>query len=182
MRAHSYANGRNALQSFGVALVGVHRGSSSSRVSACPRATALTAHRVAARGSTYSVDRRGGLRRAPRGGYPDSRERWEPPTDTTNLVGYRVYRRLTDSATWNHDQWVGNVTEHRFHGLIIDNYYVGVAAVGGEREREPGGVPDPPTADQKGRSTVQAVRAPRPSGEPDAVPAEPGPPMDAAIG
>jgi len=55
--------------------------------------------------------------------------RWAPPADAGNVVGYRVYWRLTDSPTWDRSQWVGDVQEHRFDGLVIDNYYFGVASV-----------------------------------------------------
>jgi len=55
--------------------------------------------------------------------------RWEPPSDAENLAGYRVHWRLTDSSTWDHSRWVGDVTEFRFDGLIIDNYFFGVSAV-----------------------------------------------------
>jgi len=61
---------------------------------------------------------------------PSARLAWEPPSDTTGLAGYRVYWRLTDSPTWDHSRWVGDVTEHTFEGLVIDHYYFGVAAVG----------------------------------------------------
>jgi Zn-dependent M28 family amino/carboxypeptidase len=56
--------------------------------------------------------------------------RWRPPADSANVAGYRVYWRLTDSPTWDHSRWIGNVTEHRFDGLVIDNYFFGLAAVG----------------------------------------------------
>jgi Zn-dependent M28 family amino/carboxypeptidase len=61
---------------------------------------------------------------------PAARLAWRSPADTTNLAGYRVYWRLTDSPTWDHSRWVGDVTEHTFDGLVVDNYYFGVAAVG----------------------------------------------------
>jgi len=60
---------------------------------------------------------------------PSATLTWEPPVDTANVAGYRVYWRLTDSPTWDQSRWVGNVTEHTFDGLIIDNYFFGVAAV-----------------------------------------------------
>jgi Zn-dependent M28 family amino/carboxypeptidase len=60
---------------------------------------------------------------------PEATMRWEPPADPANVAGYRVYWRLTDSPTWDHSKWVGSVTEHTFDGLIIDNYFFGVAAV-----------------------------------------------------
>jgi len=61
---------------------------------------------------------------------PAARLAWRAPADTSNLAGYRVYWRLTDSPTWDHSRWVGKVTEHTFAGLVVDNYYFGVAAVG----------------------------------------------------
>jgi hypothetical protein len=60
---------------------------------------------------------------------PSARLAWDPPADTTGLAGYRVYWRLTDSPTWDHSRWVGAATGHTFDGLVIDNYYFGVAAV-----------------------------------------------------
>ncbi len=61
---------------------------------------------------------------------PSAQLTWEPPADTGNVAGYRVYWRLTDSPNWDHTRWVGQVTEHTFQGVIIDNYFFGVAAVG----------------------------------------------------
>ena len=55
---------------------------------------------------------------------------WSPPEDASNVVGYRVYWRATDSPTWDNNRWVGTATEHRFEGLVIDNFFFGVAAVG----------------------------------------------------
>lgn len=60
---------------------------------------------------------------------PAARSSWEPPEDTSMLAGYRVYWRATDSPTWDRSAWVGMATEHTFHGLVIDNYFFGVAAV-----------------------------------------------------
>jgi Peptidase family M28 len=61
---------------------------------------------------------------------PSAQLVWAAPPDSTALTGYRVYWRLTDSPTWDHSRWVGNVTAHTFDGLVVDNYYFGVAAVG----------------------------------------------------
>jgi hypothetical protein len=55
---------------------------------------------------------------------------WAAPTDVSNLAGYRVYWRLTDAPQWTHSRWVGSVTSWTFDGLVVDNYYFGVAAVG----------------------------------------------------
>jgi hypothetical protein len=57
------------------------------------------------------------------------------------VAGYRVYWRLTDSPTWDFSRWVGKPVgeqataagathSYRFEGMVIDNYYFGVAAVG----------------------------------------------------
>jgi hypothetical protein len=54
---------------------------------------------------------------------------WDAPPDSANVAGYRVYWRLTDSPTWDHSRWAGDVTGYTFDGLIIDNYFFGVAAV-----------------------------------------------------
>ena len=60
---------------------------------------------------------------------PSARMAWDPPADTADVAGYRVYWRRTDSPTWDHSWWVGNATSHTFDGLILDNYFFGVAAV-----------------------------------------------------
>ena len=60
---------------------------------------------------------------------PSARMAWEPPGDGGDVAGYRVYWRLTDAPTWDHSRWVGAVTSHTFDGLILDNYFFGVAAV-----------------------------------------------------
>ncbi len=54
---------------------------------------------------------------------------WDAPASTVDLAGYRVYWRLTDSPTWDRSRWVGNETAHTFDGLVIDNYFFGVASV-----------------------------------------------------
>jgi Zn-dependent M28 family amino/carboxypeptidase len=63
---------------------------------------------------------------------PSARLSWAPPADSNDVAGYRVYWRLTDSPTWDYSRWVGNATEHTFEGIIIDNYFFGVAAVGAD--------------------------------------------------
>ncbi|MEP2937260.1 MAG: M28 family metallopeptidase [Gilvibacter sp.] len=45
-------------------------------------------------------------------------------------VAYRLYWRDTTSPTWDHNRLVGNVTEATLDGIVIDNYFFGVAAVG----------------------------------------------------
>ncbi|WP_298894463.1 M28 family metallopeptidase [uncultured Psychroserpens sp.] len=43
--------------------------------------------------------------------------------------GYKIYWRDTTSPTWDHSRYVGNVTEFTLGGIVIDNFYFGVAAV-----------------------------------------------------
>ena len=62
---------------------------------------------------------------------PYARLYWEAPEDASNLAGYRVYWRRTDSPTWDFSKWVGNTASHEFKGLVIDNYFFGVASVSG---------------------------------------------------
>jgi hypothetical protein len=60
---------------------------------------------------------------------PSTKLEWAPPAGGSAPAGYRVYWRLTDAATWTHSRWVGDVPEHSFDGLVIDNYFFAVAAV-----------------------------------------------------
>lgn len=57
---------------------------------------------------------------------------WAPPPDSADVAGYRVYWRRTDSPTWDHWLDVGPATTHRFEGLVVDNYFFGVAALSAE--------------------------------------------------
>lgn len=68
---------------------------------------------------------------------PEATLHWSAPEDSTNVAGYRAYWRLTDSPTWDHHRWVGDVREYTFPGLIIDNYFFGVAAVGASGHESP---------------------------------------------
>lgn len=54
--------------------------------------------------------------------------RWKA-VEAADLAGYRVYWRDPTSPTWDYSRWVGNVTEAVLEGVIIDNYFFGVAAV-----------------------------------------------------
>jgi len=55
---------------------------------------------------------------------------WEAPTHSVPMAGYRVYWRRTDQPTWESSRFVGSATSHTFDGLVIDNYFFGVASVG----------------------------------------------------
>jgi Zn-dependent M28 family amino/carboxypeptidase len=45
-------------------------------------------------------------------------------------IGYKIYWRDTTSATWDHSRYVGDVTEFLLDGIVIDNYFFGIASVG----------------------------------------------------
>ncbi len=47
-----------------------------------------------------------------------------------NAVGYKIYWRDTTSPTWDNFKYVKNTTEHSLKGIVIDNYFFGVAAIG----------------------------------------------------
>ena len=44
--------------------------------------------------------------------------------------GYKVYWRDTTSPTWDNFKYVENTNEITLKGIVIDNYFFGVAAVG----------------------------------------------------
>lgn len=52
-------------------------------------------------------------------------------------VGYKIYWRDTTSPTWDHSRYVGDVTEHILEGIVIDNYFFGVSAVGANGHESP---------------------------------------------
>ena len=45
-------------------------------------------------------------------------------------VGYKIYWRDTTSPTWDMSRNVGNVTSFTLKGMVVDNYFFGVSAVG----------------------------------------------------
>ena len=55
--------------------------------------------------------------------------RWEKVTDP-NIAGYKIYWRDTTSPTWDHSRFVGDVSETTLEGIVIDNFFFGVATVG----------------------------------------------------
>ena len=44
--------------------------------------------------------------------------------------GYKIYWRETTSPTWDYSRYVGDVSEFTLQGIVIDNYFFGIAAVG----------------------------------------------------
>jgi Zn-dependent M28 family amino/carboxypeptidase len=44
--------------------------------------------------------------------------------------GYKIYWRDTTSPTWDNSRYVGDVSQFLLEGIVIDNFFFGVAAVG----------------------------------------------------
>tara|TARA_R110000868_G_scaffold9994_4_gene49124 strand:- start:2532 stop:3866 length:1335 start_codon:yes stop_codon:yes gene_type:complete len=45
-------------------------------------------------------------------------------------IGYKIYWRDTTSSTWDKSRYVGDVSEFTLHGIVIDNFFFGIASVG----------------------------------------------------
>ena len=43
--------------------------------------------------------------------------------------GYKIYWRDTTSPTWDHSRYVENTTEFTLEGIVIDNFFFGIASV-----------------------------------------------------
>jgi Zn-dependent M28 family amino/carboxypeptidase len=53
---------------------------------------------------------------------------WDKINDK-QISGYKIYWRLTTSPQWEFSRFVGDVSTFTLDGIVIDNYYFGVAAV-----------------------------------------------------
>lgn len=60
---------------------------------------------------------------------PSTTLAWEE-NKSPSVAGYKIYWRLTTSPTWDSFKYVEDVDRHTLEGIVIDNYYFGVAAVG----------------------------------------------------
>lgn len=58
---------------------------------------------------------------------PAVKLKWDSVEGAT---GYKIYWRDTTSPTWDHVRYVGDVNEMVLEGIVIDNFFFGVAAVG----------------------------------------------------
>ncbi|GMN09244.1 M20/M25/M40 family metallo-hydrolase [Croceitalea sp. MTPC9] len=58
---------------------------------------------------------------------PSAKLKW---SKVDGAVGYKIYWRDTTSPTWDNHRNVGDVTEATLDGIVIDNYFFGVAALG----------------------------------------------------
>ena len=53
------------------------------------------------------------------------------PVDDPDLGGYKIYWRKTTSPQWEYSRFVDKeTTEHTLEGIVIDNYFFGVASIG----------------------------------------------------
>lgn len=60
---------------------------------------------------------------------PSTKLKWKK-SKNPNIKGYKIYWRDTTSPTWDYSRYVGDVSEVTLEGIVIDNYYFGVVAVG----------------------------------------------------
>ncbi|MCF6295039.1 MAG: M28 family metallopeptidase [Flavobacteriaceae bacterium] len=58
---------------------------------------------------------------------PSVKFKWEK---VDGAIGYKIYWRDTTSPTWDNSRYVGNVSEFTLKGIVIDNFFFGVASVG----------------------------------------------------
>ncbi len=58
---------------------------------------------------------------------PSVKLKWDK---VDGAIGYKIYWRDTTSPTWDYSRYVGNINEFTLEGIVIDNFYFGVAAVG----------------------------------------------------
>lgn len=58
---------------------------------------------------------------------PSAKFKWEK---VDGAIGYKIYWRDTTSPTWDHSRYVGDVNKFTLDGIVIDNFFFGVAAVG----------------------------------------------------
>ncbi|PJC07187.1 MAG: peptidase M28, partial [Flavobacteriaceae bacterium CG_4_9_14_0_8_um_filter_34_30] len=58
---------------------------------------------------------------------PSAKLKWDK---VEGAVGYKLYWRDTTSPTWDNSRNVGDVSEFTLDGIVIDNSFFGIAAVG----------------------------------------------------
>ncbi|RMA64676.1 M28 family metallopeptidase [Ulvibacter antarcticus] len=58
---------------------------------------------------------------------PSVKLKWEKKD---GAVGYKIYWRDTTSPTWDYSRFVGDVSEFTLNGIVIDNFFFGIASVG----------------------------------------------------
>ncbi|AVR46701.1 peptidase M28 [Christiangramia fulva] len=59
---------------------------------------------------------------------PSVKLKWEPVQG--DIAGYKIYWRDTTAPHWQYSRFVGDVTGFTLEGIVVDNYFFGVATVG----------------------------------------------------
>lgn len=59
---------------------------------------------------------------------PSAKLRWDSVEG--EIAGYKIYWRETTEAQWQYSRFVGDVNEFTLDGIVIDNFFFGVASVG----------------------------------------------------
>ncbi len=59
---------------------------------------------------------------------PSTKLRWKKVDG--NIAGYKIYWRDTTAPQWQHSRFVGDVSDFTLNGIVIDNFFFGVASVG----------------------------------------------------
>ncbi len=59
---------------------------------------------------------------------PDTKLKWDEINDP-DMAGYKIYWRETTAPQWKYFRYVKDVNEYTLKGIVIDNYYFGVASV-----------------------------------------------------
>ena len=90
----------------------------------CKKLTAVNAINLASIASAPPAPKNVGI-----GGIvqPSAKFSWDK---VETAVGYKIYWRDTTSPTWDNSRYVGDVSEFTLDGIVIDNFFFGVAAVG----------------------------------------------------
>ncbi|MEW4924795.1 M28 family peptidase [Algibacter sp. 2305UL17-15] len=58
---------------------------------------------------------------------PSVKFKWDK---VAGAKGYKIYWRDTTSPTWDNSRYVGDISEFMLDGIVIDNYFFGIASVG----------------------------------------------------
>ncbi|PKA83887.1 peptidase M28-like protein [Ulvibacter sp. MAR_2010_11] len=65
---------------------------------------------------------------------PSAKLKWDK---VEGAKGYKIYWRDTTSPTWDYSRYVGNVETFTLEGIVIDNYFFGVASIGPDGHESP---------------------------------------------
>jgi hypothetical protein len=60
---------------------------------------------------------------------PSAKLKWQK-VDDEDVAGYKIYWRETTAPQWQYSRYVGDVDHYTLEGIVIDNFFFGVAAVG----------------------------------------------------